>query len=98
MDAEIIDLRSLSPLDMGTISESVKRTNRVLVAYEDAGSWGFGAEISARIADELFEWLDAPVRRVTGTDSFVAYAPALEDVILPQVHDLADAMAELAAY
>jgi 2-oxoisovalerate dehydrogenase E1 component len=98
VDAEIIDLRSLSPLDMETITESVMRTNRVLVAYEDAGSWGFGAEISARIADGLFEWLDAPVRRVTGTDSFVAYAPALEDAILPQVHDLADAMAELAAY
>jgi 2-oxoisovalerate dehydrogenase E1 component len=98
VEAEIIDLRSLNPLDMETIAESVKRTNRVLVAYEDVGSWGFGAEISARIADELFEWLDAPVRRVAGTDSFVAYAPALEDVILPQVRDLADAMAELAAY
>ncbi len=98
VDAEIIDLRSLSPLDMDTISASVKKTNKVLVAYEDARSWGFGTEISARLADELFEWLDGPVRRVTSTDTFVAYAPTLENAILPQVNDLAEAMAELAAY
>jgi 2-oxoisovalerate dehydrogenase E1 component len=98
VDVEIIDLRTLSPLDMETIGESVRRTNKVLVAYEDARSWGFGAEISARLADELFEWLDGPVRRVTSTDTFVGYAPQLENAILPQVDDLADAIVELAAY
>ena len=98
VDAEIIDLRSLSPLDMETIGRSVQKTNKILVAYEDARSWGFGAEISARIADEFFEWLDGPVRRVSSTDTFVGYAPQLENAILPQVADLAEAMAELAAY
>ncbi len=96
--ADLIDLRSLSPLDMETVRRSVIKTNRVLVAYEDARSWGFGAEISARLADELFEWLDAPVRRVASTDTFVGYAPQLETAILPQVEDLARAIEELAAY
>jgi len=98
VDAELIDLRSLSPLDMETIQASVKKTNRVLVASEDAASWGYGAEISARIADELFEWLDAPVRRLASLDLFVGYAPNLEAAILPQVDDLAKAVSELAAY
>jgi len=70
----------------------------VLVAYEDALSWGYGAEIAARIADETFEWLDAPVRRLAAADTFVAYAPQLEDVILPQVQGLKTAMVELAEY
>jgi 2-oxoisovalerate dehydrogenase E1 component len=96
--ADVLDLRTLNPLDMSAIAESVKRTNRVLVAYEDSKSWGWGAEISARIADELFEWLDAPVRRVAATDTFVGYAPTLEEEILPQVDDLAEAMEELKAY
>ncbi len=96
--ADVIDVRSLTPLDMDTIRASIVKTNRALVAYEDARSWGYGAEISARIADELFEWLDAPVRRVTSTDTFVAYAPKLEDAILPQVGDIAEAVAELAAF
>jgi 2-oxoisovalerate dehydrogenase E1 component len=96
--ADVLDLRTLNPLDMSAIAESVKRTNRVLVAYEDSKSWGWGAEISARIADELFEWLDAPVRRVAATDTFVGYAPTLEEEILPQVADLAEAMEELKAY
>ena len=98
VSVDLIDLRSLNPLDMETIRESVLRTNRVLVAYEDAKSWGFGAEISARLADELFEWLDAPIRRVTSTDTFVRYAPSLETATLPQVDDLAEAMVELASY
>jgi 2-oxoisovalerate dehydrogenase E1 component len=76
----------------------VKRTNRVLVAYEDSKSWGWGAEIAARVADDLFEWLDAPVRRLAATDTFVGYAPQLEEETLPQVPDLAEAMAELKAY
>jgi 2-oxoisovalerate dehydrogenase E1 component len=95
---ELIDLRSLSPFDMETIAESVRKTNRVLVAYEDVLSFGYGAEIAARVADELFESLDAPVRRVAAKDTFVAYQPALEDVILPQVEDLYRGMKELAEF
>ncbi|MFW6083772.1 MAG: alpha-ketoacid dehydrogenase subunit alpha/beta [Gemmatimonadota bacterium] len=98
VDAELIDLRTLNPLDMETVGRSLKKTNKVLVAYEDAKSWGFGAEISARIADELFEWLDGPVRRLASTDTFVGYAPQLESAILPQVDDIAEAIAELARY
>jgi 2-oxoisovalerate dehydrogenase E1 component len=98
VSADVLDLRTLNPLDMEAIAESVKRTNKALVAYEDSKSWGWGAEIAAFIADELFEWLDAPVRRVAATDTFVGYAPRLEEVILPQVPDLAEAMAELKAY
>ena len=97
VSVEVIDLRSLSPVDWDTISASVKRTNKVLVAYEDALSWGYGAEIAARLADECFPWLDAPVKRVASTDTFVGYAPSLEDFILPQVDDLAQAMRELHA-
>ena len=98
IDVELIDLRTLNPLDMETIGRSLKKTNRILVAYEDAKSWGLGAEISARIADELFEWLDAPVRRLASTDTFVGYAPTLEAEILPQVSDIAEAIAELSMY
>ena len=98
ISAEVIDLRSLAPYDWETIADSVRRTSRVVVAYEDTRSFGFGAEIAARIADELFEHLDAPVRRVAAEDVFVAYAPTLEDVILPQAGDLVAAMRELAAY
>ncbi|HWA16854.1 MAG TPA: dehydrogenase E1 component subunit alpha/beta, partial [Gemmatimonadales bacterium] len=98
ISAEVIDLRSLSPVDWDTIYASVRKTNRVLVAYEDSLSWGYGAEIAARISDEAFTWLDAPVRRLAATDTFVAYAPQLEDVILPQVEDIRDAIAGLAAY
>jgi 2-oxoisovalerate dehydrogenase E1 component len=96
--AEVIDLRSLSPVDWEVIERSVQKTNKVLVAYEDARSWGYGAEIAAVIADRCFPWLDAPVRRVASTDTFVGYAPALEDFILPQVEDLAQAMRELHAF
>jgi 2-oxoisovalerate dehydrogenase E1 component len=95
---EVIDLRSLSPVDWPTVHASVRKTSRVLVAYEDALSWGYGAEIAARIADESFTWLDAPVRRLAATDTFVAYAPDLEDVILPQVDGLKRAMVELGGY
>ena len=95
---ELIDLRSLNPFDWETIAASVKKTNRAIVAYEDTLSWGYGAEIAARIADELFQNLDAPVRRVAALDSFVAYQPILEDAILPQVDDLFRAMKEVAEY
>jgi 2-oxoisovalerate dehydrogenase E1 component len=98
ISAEIVDLRSLSPVDWETIGESVRKTNRLIVAYEDSLSWGYGAEIAARVADEMFSWLDAPVRRVASTDTFVAYAPELEDVILPQVDDLEQAMVEIAGF
>src|SRR6267143_322820 len=80
------------------IGASVRKTSRVLVAYEDALSWGYGADIAAQIAGECFSWLDAPVKRVASTDTFVGYAPALEDFILPQVEDLARAMRELHAF
>jgi 2-oxoisovalerate dehydrogenase E1 component len=96
--AEVIDLRSLSPVDWECIGRSVQKTSRVIVAYEDALSWGYGAELAARVADELFAWLDAPVRRVASRDSFVAYAPQLEDAILPQPEDIATAIRALAAF
>jgi 2-oxoisovalerate dehydrogenase E1 component len=95
---ELIDLRTLSPYDWETIAASVTKTNRVIVAYEDTLSWGYGAEIAARIADELFENLDAPVKRVAAKDTFIAYQPVLESAILPQVQDLYLAMKELAEY
>jgi 2-oxoisovalerate dehydrogenase E1 component len=98
VSTEVIDLRSLSPVDWETIGASVRKTNKVIVAHEDARSWGYGAELSARIADDLFAWLDAPVRRVASLDTFVAYAPQLEDHILPQAADLAAAIRELAAF
>jgi len=95
---ELIDLRSLNPFDWDTIAASVHKTNRALVAYEDSLSWGYGAEIAARIADQLFQHLDAPVRRVAAMDTFVAYQPRLENAILPQVDDLFRAMKELADF
>jgi len=85
---EVLDLRTLSPYDWESIRRSVRKTNRVLVAHEDCLSWGYGAEIAARIADELFDCLDAPVGRVAAKDIWVAYNPELEDAILPQVDDL----------
>jgi len=98
IDVELIDLRSLAPYDWEAIAESVRKTNRVIVAHEDMLSWGYGAEIAARIGEELFHDLDAPVRRVAAMDTFVAYQPLLEDAILPQADDLYRAMAELAAF
>jgi 2-oxoisovalerate dehydrogenase E1 component len=95
---ELIDLRTLNPFDWETISASVQKTNRAIVAYEDTLSWGYGAEIAARIADQLFEHLDAPVRRVAAKDTWIAYQPILEDAILPQASDLFRAMKELAEY
>jgi 2-oxoisovalerate dehydrogenase E1 component len=98
IQVEVIDLRSLNPIDWDTISQAVKKTSKVLVAYEDAISWGYGSEVAARIADELFSWLDAPVRRVGSADTFVAYSPELEDVILPQAAVLETAIRELYAF
>jgi 2-oxoisovalerate dehydrogenase E1 component len=98
LDVEVIDLRTLSPWDKETVYESVKRTSRVIVAYEDAISWGYGAEIAASIANDCFAWLDAPVKRVASTDTYVGYAPRLEDAILPQVDDFRAAYMELAEF
>jgi len=95
---ELIDLRSLNPFDWEAIAASVRKTNRVLVAYEDSLSWGYGAEIAARISDQLFEHLDAPVRRVAALDTYVAYQPLLENAILPQTSDLYRAMKDLAEF
>ena len=98
VSVELIDLRTLSPYDWEAIATSVAKTSRVLVAHEDMLSWGYGAEIAARIADELFDELDAPVKRVAAKDTFVAYQPILEDEILPQAEDLYQAMMRLAEY
>jgi len=98
ISVELIDLRTLNPYDWEAIANSVRKTNRVIVAHEDTLSWGYGAEIAARIASELFEHLDAPVRRVAAMDTFVAYQPLLEDEILPQADDFYKAMQELAEY
>jgi 2-oxoisovalerate dehydrogenase E1 component len=95
IQTEVIDLRTLSPYDWEAIATSVKKTSRVIVAYEDTKSWGYGAEIAARIADELFEDLDAPVKRVAAMDSFVAYQPVLEEAILPQPEDILRTIIEL---
>ncbi len=95
IDVEVIDLRTLNPYDWEAIATSVRKTSRVIVAHEDMQSWGYGAEIAARIADELFEDLDAPVRRVASMDTFVAYQPILEDEILPQPERLYQAIMEL---
>jgi 2-oxoisovalerate dehydrogenase E1 component len=98
IEVEILDLRTLSPYDWEAIATSVRKTSRVIVAHEDMLSWGYGAEIAARIADELFEDLDAPVRRIGGMDTFVAYQPVLEDEILPQPERIYAEIARLAQY
>ena len=95
---EILDLRTLNPYDWEAIAESVRKTSRVFVAHEDMLSWGYGAELAARIADELFEDLDAPVKRIAGMDTFVAYQPVLEDAILPQPERILKAILDLRAY
>jgi 2-oxoisovalerate dehydrogenase E1 component len=95
---EVIDLRSLSPYDWEAIAATVRKTHRVIVAYEDMMSWGYGAEIAARIAEELFEELDAPVKRVAARDTFCAYQPKLEDAILPQTNDIVTAVRQILQY
>jgi 2-oxoisovalerate dehydrogenase E1 component len=96
LDVEILDLRSLNPYDWEAVARTVRKTRRVLVAHEDTRSWGYGAELAARIADELFFELDAPVKRLAAKDTWVAYHPSLEDQILPQVQDFLEAYRALA--
>ena len=98
ISAEIIDLRSLSPYDWEAIAATVRKTHRVIVAYEDMLSWGYGAEIAARIAEELFDELDAPVKRIAATDTFCAYQPKLEDAILPQSDRVVETVKRLVEY
>jgi len=98
IEIEIIDLRSLSPYDWDSIAATVCKNHRVIVAYEDMLSWGFGSEIAARISGELFHELDAPVQRVAAMDTFCAYQPKLEDVILPQVDNLTAAVKQIIEY
>jgi 2-oxoisovalerate dehydrogenase E1 component len=98
LSVEVIDLRTLSPWDQETVFASVRKTGRVIVGYEDSMSWGVGAEVAARIADECFAWLDAPVRRVASLDAFVGYAPRLEDATLPQIEDFVRACEDVSAF
>ena len=93
-----MDLRSLSPYDWEAIRTSVEKTSRVMVAHEDCLSWGYGAELAARIANELFEHLDAPVGRVGALDTWVGYNPQLENATLPQVENLAAEMERLIGF
>jgi 2-oxoisovalerate dehydrogenase E1 component len=98
ISAMVLDLRTIMPYDWRTISEAVARTNRVVIAHEDQLTCGFGAELAARMADELFEYLDAPVRRVAALDTPVAYYPDLEEEILPQSADVLLAIQQVARY
>ncbi|MCW2961332.1 MAG: bkdAB [Thermoleophilia bacterium] len=98
IDAEVLDMRTISPLDFEAIATSVTKTSKALVLYEDTRTGGFGGEISARIAEELFETLDAPVRRVATADCPIPFAPVLEREVLPQTADVVEAIRELSAY
>jgi 2-oxoisovalerate dehydrogenase E1 component beta subunit len=98
LDVEVIDLRTLAPMDKPAILGSVKKTNRVIVLHEASRTGGIGGEIAATIAEEAFEWLDAPVLRVASLDTPVPYSPPLEDYYLPQTKDVLDAARKLAAY
>jgi 2-oxoisovalerate dehydrogenase E1 component len=98
ISVEIVDLRSLSPYDWEAIATTVCKNHRVIVAYEDMMSFGYGAEIAARIGEELFGELDAPVKRIAAMDTFCAYQPKLEDVILPQTETIVNAVKQILDY
>ena len=98
LSIEVIDLRTLLPLDMETVLESVRKTNRALVVYEDHEFVGYGAELAAQIADKSFSILDAPVRRLAGKFSQIAFADALERMLLPQDDDIIEAARALAEF
>ena len=98
LSIEVIDLRTLSPLDDDAIFSSVKKTNRALILHEDTRTGGIAGEITSRINESCFEWLDAPVLRVTAHDIPLPYAPQLEDFVLPQTADIVNVARKLAAY
>jgi pyruvate/2-oxoglutarate/acetoin dehydrogenase E1 component len=98
LSVEVLDLRTLSPLDDDAIDATVRKTNRVLIVHEDTRTGGLAGEITARINERCFEWLDAPVLRVTAHDVPLPYAPSLEDYVLPQTADIVLAARRLAAY
>ena len=98
IDVRVVDLRTIAPYDWEGIASAVRATSRIVIAHEDQVTCGFGGELAARIADELFEHLDAPVRRVGALDCPVAYSPVLEQAILPQATDVLDAIREIAHY
>ena len=88
IDAEVIDLRTLKPLDMALVAESIKKTHRAVIVHEACLTGGFGAELTARIQDELFDYLDAPIKRVAAKDFPIPFSPPLEDYVLPKVADV----------
>ncbi|MGH9263027.1 MAG: transketolase C-terminal domain-containing protein, partial [Acidimicrobiales bacterium] len=95
---EILDLRTLQPMDDAAIMGSVRKTSRVLLVHEDTRTGGVAGEITARINEQAFEWLDAPVKRVTAHDVPLPYAPTLEDFVLPQTEDIVNAARWVARY
>ena len=92
IDTELIDLRTLKPLDMALVAESIKKTHRAVIVHEACLTGGFGAELTARIQDELFDYLDAPIKRVAAKDYPIPFSPSLEDHVLPKVSDVIDAV------
>ena len=98
VSVEVIDLRTLVPLDFATVLQSIKKTGKLLIAHEAARNCGFGAELAARAAEEAFLFLDAPIQRVTGKDCPVPYCKDLEEEVLPQKKDVEAALRTLAAY
>jgi 2-oxoisovalerate dehydrogenase E1 component beta subunit len=98
IDVEILDLRTLLPLDEDAIIESVRKTGRLLVVHEDTRTGGIAGEIAMRVSEKAFEWLDAPMLRVTAIDTPVPYSPPLEDYFLPRVDDIVVACRYLASY
>jgi pyruvate/2-oxoglutarate/acetoin dehydrogenase E1 component len=98
ISVEVLDLRTLAPMDDEAIFRTVKKTNRLLIVHEDTRTGGIAGEITARVSETCFEWLDAPILRVTAADIPLPYAPPLEDYVLPQTSDIVRAVRRLAAY
>jgi 2-oxoisovalerate dehydrogenase E1 component beta subunit len=98
LSVEVIDLRTLLPMDDAAIVATVQKTNKVLIVHEDTRTGGIAGEITARINEQAFEWLDGPIMRVTAHDVPLPYAPTLEDFVLPQTDDIVKAARWLAAY
>ena len=98
ISVEVLDLRTLAPLDDEAIVATVKKTNRLLIVHEDTRTGGIAGEITARVSESCFEWLDAPILRVTAADIPLPYSPPLEDYVLPQTADIVRAVKRLASY